>query len=69
MSRKRKDEDLYDMEEGLDESNVLERVMSILEDSGIDYSVKKVANGKSIILENEIIFRFNHDNELTAIDK
>jgi hypothetical protein len=69
MSRKRKDEDLYDMEEDVEESNILERVMSVLEDSGIDYSVKKVANGKSIILENEIVFRFNHDNELTAIDK
>jgi hypothetical protein len=72
--RKRSNEeelDFLDEENELDSnnSNHLDKVMTLLEDSGIEFSVKKVANGKSLFLDNEIVFRFNHDNELTAIDK
>lgn len=71
MSRKRSNEDdLYDMDEeaASESSSHLEKVMSMLEDSGIEFSVKKVANGKSLTLENEVVFRFNHDEELTAVE-
>jgi hypothetical protein len=73
MSRKRKgEEDLFDSEEsesGSENANHLDRVMSLMEDSEIEFAIKKVANGKTLLLENGIVFRFNHDNELTAIDK
>lgn len=73
MSRKRKsDDDLFDIpdEDNVVEStNHLDKVMSLLEDAGIEYSVKKVANGKSLMLDNTIIFRFGHDGELTSVDK
>ena len=73
MSRKRKsDDDLFDLtdEDSVVEStNHLDKVMSLLEDAGIEYNVKKVANGKSLMLDNAIIFRFGHDGELTAVDK
>jgi hypothetical protein len=71
MSRKRSNEDdLYDMDDEAtsESSSHLEKVMGMLEDSGIEFSVKKVANGKSLILENEVVFRFNHDEELTAVE-
>lgn len=71
MSRKRSNEDdLYDMDDETtsESSSHLEKVMGMLEDSGIEFSVKKVANGKSLILENEVVFRFNHDEELTAVE-
>lgn len=73
MSRKRKsDEDLFDLEDSESSSenmNHLERVMTLLEDSGIEFTIKKVANGKTLTLDNSIVFRFNHEEELSAIDK
>ena len=73
MSRKRKsDEDLFDLEDSETSSenmNHLDRVMGLLEDSGIEFTIKKVANGKTLTLDNAIVFRFNHEEELSAIDK
>jgi hypothetical protein len=72
MSRKRRDEEEMfdeDSELSLESQSHLDRLMSLLEDSEIEYVVKKAANGKSVILDNEVVFRFNHDNELTAVDK
>lgn len=72
MSRKRRDEEEMfdeDSELSLESQSHLDRLMSLLEDSEIEYVVKKAANGKTIILDNEVVFRFNHDNELTAVDK
>jgi hypothetical protein len=72
MSRKRRDEEeMFDEDSdlSLESQSHLDRLMSLLEDSEIEYVVKKAANGKSIILDNEVVFRFNHDNELTAVDK
>jgi hypothetical protein len=73
VAKKRKsEEDLFDSEDsesGSESTDHLDRVMSLMEDSNTEFIVKKVANGKALTLENGIIFRFNHDNELTAIDK
>ena len=73
MSRKSKsEEDLFDNEESETSSESaehLDRVMSLMEDSNTEFIVKKVANGKTLTLENGIVFRFNHDNELQSIDK
>ena len=73
MAKKRKsEEDLFDSEDsesGSESTDHLDRVMSLMEDSNTEFIVKKAANGKTLTLENGIIFRFNHDNELTAIDK
>ena len=66
MSRKRRDEEEMfdeDSELSLESQSHLDRLMSLLEDSEIEYVVKKAANGKTIILDNEVVFRFNHDNE------
>ncbi len=73
MARKSKsEEDLFDNEESETSSESaehLDRVMSLMEDSNTEFIVKKVANGKTLTLENGIVFRFNHDNELQSIDK
>lgn len=75
MSRKVKSEsDLFDdpdhsEDENSEPANHLDRTMSLFEDAGIEYSVKKASNGKTLLLDNSIVFRFNHDGELTAIDK
>ena len=73
MARKSKsEEDLFDNEESeasSESAEHLDRVMSLMEDSNTEFIVKKVANGKTLTLENGIVFRFNHDNELQSIDK
>lgn len=67
MSRKARDEDFFELDEN--QESQLDRLMSLLEDSEIEFTVKKVANGKSIILDNGILFRFDHDEELSGIEK
>ena len=67
--KKTNEEALFDMDnEESTESTHMDKIMTILEDAGIEYSSKKTPSGKSLLLDNFVVFSFGREGELEDVN-